>query len=74
MAQRANDICTECGAETEVIIIDEVTRLCEDCIDELNYIECDHCHEYWLADVIEFYETEDGGTVCEYCQEMLEED
>ena len=74
MAQTTFDVCTECGQEAEVTIIDEVTRLCEDCIEDLDYIECDHCHEFWLADVVEFYETEDGNTICEHCYEMLEED
>lgn len=74
MAQRTIDICTECGEKTEVVIIDEVTRLCEACIDELDYIECDRCHEYWQADAVEFYETEDGCTICEHCQEMLDEE
>lgn len=74
MAETTFDICTECGKKTDVTIVDEVTCLCEDCLDELDYIECDHCHEFWLADVVEFYETEDGITICEHCKEMLEGD
>lgn len=74
MAKTTFDICTECGEEKEIIVVDEVTRLCEKCLDDLNYIECDHCHEYWLWDVIEFFETEDGSTICEHCQELLDEE
>jgi hypothetical protein len=74
MAEKITDICTECGEETEVIIVDDETRLCEDCLAELDFIECDHCHEYWQADVVEFYETEDGSTICEHCKDMLDED
>ena len=74
MSKTTLGICTECGEKTEVVIVDEVTRLCEDCLDDLNYIKCDHCNEYWLWDVVEFYETEDGNTICEHCREMLEED
>jgi hypothetical protein len=74
MAETTFDICTECGKETDVTIVDEVTRLCEDCLDELDYVECDNCHEYWLADVVEFYEREDGSTICEHCHEMLDEE
>lgn len=74
MAQTAFDICTECGKETEITVVDEVTRLCEKCLDDLNYIECDHCHEFWLWDVIKFYNMKDERTLCEYCGEMLLED
>lgn len=66
------DKCTNCGKETEVIVVDDVNRLCKSCLDELDYIECDNCHEYWQADAVEFYETEDG-TICEYCYEELED-
>ncbi|MBE7053426.1 MAG: hypothetical protein E7391_04035 [Ruminococcaceae bacterium] len=69
MSEKIIDICTECGEKTEVIIVDEETRLCEDCLDELNYIKCDRCNEYWLWDVVEFHETEDGENICEYCNE-----
>lgn len=74
MADRTNDICTECGEETEVIIVDEVTRLCESCLDELDYFECDNCHEYWLADVIESYYLKNGNTLCEHCYDAMLED
>ena len=69
MAQTTFDICTECGKETEITVVDEVTRLCEKCLDLLDYIECDHCHEYWQYDAVEFYENEDGENICEYCYE-----
>lgn len=69
MAQTTFDICTECGKETNVTIVDEVTRLCDKCLDDLDYIECDCCHEYWQYDAVEFYENEDGKNICEYCYE-----
>lgn len=69
MAEKTFDICTECGEETDVIIVDDETRLCESCLNELDYIECDQCNEYWQADAVEFYETDDGMTICEYCHE-----
>lgn len=58
----------------QVIIIDDKTRLCESCLDELDYFYCDNCNEYWLADVIESYELKDGRTICEHCYEALLED
>lgn len=74
MAERTTDKCTECGKKTEVTVVDEVTRLCDKCLDLLDYIECDHCHEFWLAEVIDFVETEDGSIICEHCQELLDEE
>lgn len=74
MAQTTFDICTECGEETEVTVVDEVTRLCEDCLDELDYIECEHCHEYWQYDAVTFYSTKKHIVICEHCVEMLLDD
>lgn len=74
MAERTFDICTECGEETEVIIVDDETRLCEDCLDELDYIECDNCNEFWLWDAIKFYNLKNGNSVCEHCKKTLLED
>ena len=74
MAKKRMGICTECGAETEITVIDEDTMLCEECIEELDYIECDYCHELWLWDVIKFYNLKDDRTLCEHCAEELLED
>ena len=74
MAEKIIDICTECGEETEVIIVDDETRLCEECLDFLDYVECDHCHEWWLADAVEFFEIENGNIICEHCKDMLDEE
>ena len=69
MAQTTFDVCTECGKKTNITVVDEVTRLCDKCLDILDYIECDHCHEFWQYDAVEFFETEDGENICEYCHE-----
>lgn len=74
MAERTHDICTECGKETEIVVVDDVNRLCESCLDELDYVECDNCNEYWQADAVEFYDLKDGRTICEHCREALLED
>ena len=74
MAERYDGTCTECGEETEVTLIDEVTSLCDSCIEELDYIECDECCDFWAADAIRFYNLKDGRTLCEYCGEMLLEE
>jgi len=75
MAQKYKGTCTECGEENvQVTLIDEVISLCDDCIEELDYIECDECHEFWLWDAIKFYDLKDGRTLCEHCAERLIED
>ena len=71
MAQRGMGICTECGEETEITVIDDETMLCDDCLEELDYIECDNCEEFWLSDAIKFYYLKDGRTLCEHCAEDL---
>lgn len=74
MAEKTFGICTECGEEAEVVIVDEETILCETCLDELDYIECDNCHEYWLWDAIKFYNLKNEDTLCEHCAEAMLED
>ncbi len=75
MAERFIGECSECGKEEiEVTLIDEVTSLCADCIDELDYFECDECTEFWLHDAVRVYNLKDGRTLCEHCAEMLLED
>lgn len=65
-------ICTKCGKESELTIIDEVDRVCESCLDN-EYIQCDECKEYWLWDAIAFYKLKDGRTLCEHCAEDVDE-
>lgn len=74
MAQKGIGICTKCGEHTEITVIDDITMLCDDCIDELDYIECDECKEFWLWDAIKFYHLKDDRTLCEHCAESLIED
>ena len=71
MAKKGIGTCTECGAENVMVTaVDDVTMLCDDCLAE-NCLECDECHEFWMADAIEFYFLKDGRTLCEYCAENL---
>ena len=65
-------ICTKCGKEADLTIIDEVDRVCESCL-ENEYIQCDECKEYWLWDAIAFYKLKDGRTLCEHCAEDVDE-
>lgn len=75
MAKRYTGTCTNCGEEdVEVTLIDEETSLCDDCIEELDYIECDCCHELWKWDALLFYHLKDGRTLCENCADDLMED
>ena len=46
MAKKGIEECTNCGAtDVEVAVIDEVTMLCDECLDEGAYFECDDCGE-----------------------------
>lgn len=71
MAQKGMGICSECGANVEITVVDDITMLCDDCIEELDYIECDECHEFWLWDAIRFFHLKDERTLCEHCAENL---
>ena len=61
--------CTLCGQEDcKLIVVDEVTHVCEDCLEE-EYFQCDGCKEYWAYDDVEFFHLLDGRTICEHCRE-----
>ena len=63
--------CSNCGKENvKVVVVDEATHLCEECLDE-DYFFCEECKRYWHYDFVEFYDTDDGRTVCEYCYEDI---
>ena len=74
MAQEYEGICDNCREETTVYLVDEGTSLCEDCLADLDYIECDCCHEFWAWDAVPFYNLKDGRTLCSNCYENLLED
>lgn len=66
--------CTSCGKENvEIRILDDVERLCEECLDSL-YQECDICHEFYDPGVIDFSVLKDGRFVCEYCADGFDPD
>ena len=66
--------CTMCGAEDQdLTIVDEEAHVCEDCLGN-EYIQCDECKEYWLWDIIKFYNLKDGRTLCEHCAEDVDPD
>ena len=71
MAEKYRDVCTHCRKRTMVWLINDTTRLCDKCAEDLDYIQCDVCGEFFRADFVEFTELPDGRTVCEYCAEDL---
>ena len=71
--RRCTGTCTDCGkANTELIIMDDVDRVCEECL-EANYIQCDICGEYYGDAAVEFTYTDDQ-VICEYCAEDIEDE
>jgi len=70
MANTGIGTCTNCGKKKCLITaVDEETMLCEDCLEDLDYIHCDECDEYWLWDAVCFLHLTDGRCLCENCAE-----
>ena len=66
--------CTRCGAENEALtIIDDVDRVCDDCLAN-DYFYCEECCEYWDLEFVEQYKLKDGRVICEHCFEDYDED
>jgi predicted RNA-binding Zn-ribbon protein involved in translation (DUF1610 family) len=65
--------CTMCGKKRELTVVDEVTEVCQDCLDN-EFIQCDECRQYWLYDAIKFYHLKDGRTLCEDCAEDIDDE
>ena len=72
--KKSNATCTMCGKNnTEVTIIDDVTQVCDECLDYA-FTQCDICGEYWDDSVIEFFCLKDDRLVCEHCAEDFDPD
>ena len=65
--------CTLCGKEAELTIVDDVTRVCKDCLDA-NYFLCEECDEYWDDSYVEQFWLKDGRTICEHCREDFDDE
>ena len=65
--------CTMCGKESPLTIVDEETRVCEECLDAF-FTQCDECGEYWDDSYVEFFATNDGRLICEHCREDFDDD
>ena len=66
MTRKTTGKCTMCGEEAELTILDDVDRVCDECLDS-NFTQCDECGEYY-PDHIEFFVLKEGGLICEYCR------
>lgn len=68
------DECTMCGKTgVELTVIDDVDRVCEDCL-ENEYFYCSDCHEYWQYLDKDYRTLKNGNLVCEDCAEEHNED
>ena len=73
MAQTIGN-CTRCNKENcAVTIIDDVDRVCAECLDSF-FTQCDDCGEYWEDGYVEFYLTQDDRLICEHCRENYDND
>ena len=66
-------VCTHCGKDATLTVIDDEIQVCDECLDAF-FTQCDECGEYWDDSYVEFFETEDGRLICEYCKEESEDE
>ena len=71
MTSREMGTCPECGQKKMLWLIREDVTLCDECADELDWIQRDACGDFYPYDDVEFTELPDGRNICEYCAESL---
>ena len=72
MNRRTTGPCTMCGKEAELTILDDVDRVCDECLDT-ECTQCGECGEYY-SDHVEFFCLKDGRLICEYCREDFDDE
>lgn len=72
MHRKTTGKCTMCGKETELTILDDVDRVCDECLDS-NFTQCEECGEYY-SEYVEFFCLKDGRMICEYCREDFDDE
>lgn len=72
MIWKENGVCEHCGKHGDINVIDGEEYVCDECLDSL-YTQCEECGEYYSDDV-EFFCTNDGRLICEYCKEESEDE
>lgn len=65
--------CTHCGKEANLTIIDDETKVCEECLDAF-YFQCEECGEYWNDCYVEQFWLKDGRIICEHCREDFDDE
>lgn len=66
--------CTRCDKTNCVVnIIDDVDRVCDECLDAF-YTQCDDCGEYWEDGYVEFFLTTTDRMICEHCRENYDDE
>ena len=72
MTRKTTGKCTMCGEEAELTILDDVDRVCDECLDS-NFTQCEECGEYY-SEYVEFFCLKDGRLICEYCREDFDDE
>ena len=68
-----NNTCTNCGKKNyNLTAVDELTFVCEECLEE-EYFQCEECMEYYAYDDVEFFHLKDGRTICENCRDDFDD-
>lgn len=71
--QKLTGICTQCGKEAALTMVDEDIRVCAECLDAF-YFQCEVCGEYWDDSYVEQFWLKDGRTICEHCREDFDDE
>ena len=72
MTRQYKGTCTECGEVKMVWLIREDVVLCDKCADDLDWVQCDICGDFYPWGDVEFTRLPDDRQVCEYCMEDRE--
>lgn len=72
MSHKTKGTCTLCGKEAQLTIVDDIDRVCDECLDS-EFTQCAECGEYYTDD-IEFFVLKDGRLICEYCREDFDDE
>ncbi len=73
MTDQEFGICPECGEEKMLWLIREDVIMCDECADNLDWIQCDICGDFYPCGDVEFTKLKDRRFACAYCMEDIEE-
>ena len=67
MTEKKRGTCPECGKRRMLWLIRDDVKMCSECADFWDWIQCDLCGDFYPFGDVSFTELPDGRTACEYC-------